>query len=782
MKKAIYFIGLAFALLLAAASCQKAPFLTFNGQKSFTFKDTGGSETITFSCNRVWTAKSSESWVTVSPAQGDANEEGVRVTITCAANTTYDPRNATVTIMSEGLTETISVSQDTNYGLLSDPTTFNLTNAAQTIEVEVKANVEYSIAIDDACKDWISQAGTKALSSTKLSFNIAANEGYDDREGKITISQKGSSTSVQPQVITVKQSQTNGLFITTPEYALSNESHDLTIEVKANVSYEVTPEVDWIKYEASSTKALSTTTFTLKVDKNETYDQRVGTVKVKGGGLEGIITITQAENLGLFVSPTEVQISKDAQEVEVEVNTNVDYDIVIPEEAKGMITTVKTEGGETKALVAKKIKFDISENTKYEEREASVTFKQKDGSLCGTYCITQAQTDYLSIKATKDSLSYEGGLATLTVVANVPYNVKVVDDIDWVSIAQEALEIDSKDGLTSYEYKFKIEPNESIVARYASVYVQDEAGIFNFIFTVAQGGVPIINFADKYVKKICVKNFDSNADGEVSILEAARVENIDGREISVSGSFFDPYTVAIESFDELQYFTSLKRIPERFFAGCSNLISVVLPKSIEVIGSLSFIGTGISMINLPEGLSIIEQEAFELCNNLKEIIFPESLEVIKHSAFHCCSELSKVVFPVSMSVIENNAFDACNKLEFVRLPEIEVIEDYAFSGVGIKHLLIPEGVTLIEAGAFSNCSNISTIELPSTIIAIGNKAFEGLSNLETVLSNALEAPIINTTTFDNINSKAELLVPIGAIEDYSEWAQYFGGGVLEMSE
>ena len=495
MKKAIYFIGLALALLLAAASCQKAPFLTFNGQKSFTFKDTGGSETITFSCNRAWTAKSSESWVTVSPAQGDANEEGVRVTITCAANTTYDPRNATVTIMSEGLSETISISQDTNYGLLSDPTTFNLTNAAQTIEVEVKANVEYTITIDDACKDWISQAGTKALTSTKLSFNIAANESYDDREGKITISQKGSSTSVQPQVITVKQSQTNGLFITTPEYALSNESHDLTIEVKANVSYEVTPEVDWIKYEASSTKALSATTFTLKVDKNETYDQRVGTVKVKGGGLEGIITITQAENLGLFVSPTEVQISKDAQEVEVEVQANVEYDIIVPEEAKGMVTTIKKQGGgDTKSLSATKYLFGVSENTKYVGREASITFKQRDGSLSGTFKISQAQKDTIYVVPVKDSISYLGGSLMFSILSNIEYSISRRHENDWVHVG-EVKKSGEIDGLTKFEHEIVVDENEIFDSRRTEMIVSSKDESIKHIINIVQGGIVVIDLS-----------------------------------------------------------------------------------------------------------------------------------------------------------------------------------------------------------------------------------------------------------------------------------------------
>lgn len=215
MKKIIYAAMLLLGVNMALVSCQKAPYLTLNGQKSITFIDDGGTETISFTCNRVWSVKSSESWLKVSLSQGEANEEGVSVTITCDANTTYDPRTATITITSEGFVETVSVSQDTNYGLFTSPNTFELTNAAQNIEIEVQANVEYTVAIDEACKDWISQVGTKALSSDKLIFSIAANERYEDREGKITIREACfASSSVQPQIITVKQSQAHeGIYI-----------------------------------------------------------------------------------------------------------------------------------------------------------------------------------------------------------------------------------------------------------------------------------------------------------------------------------------------------------------------------------------------------------------------------------------------------------------------------------------------------------------------------------------------------------------------------------------
>ena len=180
----------AIALLAVVSSCQKAPFITLNGSKDYTFSDQGGSQTLSFSCNREWSVSSSASWVRVSPSSGTVSDGGeVNVTITCEANTTYDPRNTTLTIRVEELTETIRIEQATNLGLFASPTSFDLTYDEQTIEIEVQANVKYAIEIDAASQSWISQVTTKALSTDKLVFSVAENKTDDRREGKIVIEQ-----------------------------------------------------------------------------------------------------------------------------------------------------------------------------------------------------------------------------------------------------------------------------------------------------------------------------------------------------------------------------------------------------------------------------------------------------------------------------------------------------------------------------------------------------------------------------------------------------------------
>ena len=101
-----------------------------------------------------------------------------------------------------------------------------------------------------------------------------------------------------------------------------------------------------------------------------------------------------------------------------------------------------------------------------------------------------------------------------------------------------------------------------------------------------------IAFADATVKSICVQNWDTDGDGELSKEEAAAVTDI-GTKFRLQ---------EITSFDEFQYFTGVTELKEMAFYGCDKLESIKLPSSLETIGSAAFSG----------------------CSKLKEIVIPES--------------------------------------------------------------------------------------------------------------------------------------------------------------
>lgn len=460
------------ALSLLFVSCEKAPFVTMTGPRSYTFTREGGIQTFAFSCNRDWSVSSSETWIRITPSSGAASDGDITVTITCSPNTTYDPRIATITLKVEELTEIISVSQDTGLGLILSPTTFDLTNAAQTIEVEVRQNVNYAIEIDEACTDWIKKGGTKALSTDKVTFTIAANTSYDNREGKITFKQTDGDLV---QTVTVRQSQTNGLFITTPDYNLSNEAHTLSVEVKANVEFEVTSQAEWIKF--VETKALTPSTVTLSVEANESYDNRTGTVlvKQKNGDLTGTITVNQKQTDYMSVTPTSFEVTNAEQTIDVVVTDNVSYSVVIPDDAKSWISIVSNT--QTKALTDDKVILAIAQNLTYDPRTASITIKQTDGPLAETVEIKQAQGDGLFVTTPEYNLSNEAHTVSVELKANVEF--EVTPEVDWITY------VDTK-ALSAFTVTLSVAANEGYDNRTGKVKIKQKNGSLEETVTINQ--------------------------------------------------------------------------------------------------------------------------------------------------------------------------------------------------------------------------------------------------------------------------------------------------------
>lgn len=489
MKRLINLLCSVLGLCLLVVSCQKASFVTLTSSRSFSFSRDGGSQSITFTCNRNWTVSSSESWVSVSPASGSASDETVTVKLTCAPNSTYDPRTATVTVKVEELTETITINQETGIGLIVSPKTFDLTNAEHVIEIEVQKNVQYSVAIDSESATWIKQGGTKALTTDKVTFSIAANTSYDNREGKIVFKQLDGSLT---ETVIIRQSQTNGLFITKPTYDLSNEAHTLSVEVKANVDFEVSSQADWITY--VETKALKASTITLSIPANEGYDNRTGTVLVKqtNGDLSGIITINQKQTDYLEVTPNSFDLDNKSHVIELKVTQNVSYSVVIPDDAKSWVY-IPTKAT-TKGLVDDKVILVVEANSTYDDRETSVTIKQTDGALAGTVSIKQAYGEGLIPDQTTYEINRYGGSLDIGIQANVDY--EVTTEATWVHYVETK-------GLVGSTVVLTIDENPSYTEREATVTVKQKSGSLVTNVTVKQtpfGTVEFEGYTYKTVK------------------------------------------------------------------------------------------------------------------------------------------------------------------------------------------------------------------------------------------------------------------------------------------
>lgn len=152
------------------------------------------------------------------------------------------------------------------------------------------------------------------------------------------------------------------------------------------------------------------------------------------------------------------------------------------------------------------------------------------------------------------------------------------------------------------------------------------------------------------------------------------------------------------------------------FIGCERLSSINFPQSLTTIETAAFSGTALTEVTLPEGIISIGADnvghhavnyagVFSHCTNLVSISLPDSLEVIGDNAFSGCSSLRSITLPPKLTSIHESVFWGCAGLTEIVIPEgVTHIEDSAFNScTNLYAVTIPASVTTIGESAFQSC-------------------------------------------------------------------------------
>ena len=115
------------------------------------------------------------------------------------------------------------------------------------------------------------------------------------------------------------------------------------------------------------------------------------------------------------------------------------------------------------------------------------------------------------------------------------------------------------------------------------------------------------------------------------------------------------------------------------FAGCDFSGELKLPSSLKSIGRKVFGDTDgdgscwrlMGIVEFPEGMQSIGEQAFYNCRSIEGLVFPESMETIQNSAFEGCYGINSIVCKSDMPAnVLNNAFNGVAKDNFtLEVPE-----------------------------------------------------------------------------------------------------------------
>lgn len=288
-----------------------------------------------------------------------------------------------------------------------------------------------------------------------------------------------------------------------------------------------------------------------------------------------------------------------------------------------------------------------------------------------------------------------------------------------------------------------------------------------------------IAIIDSRVATICLANWDSDGDGQLSKAEAAAVTSL--------GTVFQGKT-EIASFDELQYFTGLKKIDNDAFYDCTNMESVTLPNSVTEIGEEAFYNCpSLRTINWGTGLKKIGDFAF--CNDndalLSSLTIPDGVEEIGWLAF-CSSALTTVTLPTSIKKLSHDAF-SCLQQRYIKVnisdlgafQNVEVLpNNYGdglcfgsyrlyLNGTEVTSVSVPNNATSVGL-IYSGCSSLNSVAFHKDVTEIAENAFSVCPNITKVVAyRETPADISGTMRFDDeVLENATLYVPKGKTTTY----------------
>jgi len=192
--------------------------------------------------------------------------------------------------------------------------------------------------------------------------------------------------------------------------------------------------------------------------------------------------------------------------------------------------------------------------------------------------------------------------------------------------------------------------------------------------------------------------------------------------------------------------------------------NIVVPSQIDGL-PVTQIGNGafrysynLQNIILPEGLTYIDNYAFEGCSELVSITIPDTVDYIGNDAFMYCYNLTSIKLPAALTSISSGMFYGCEKLKSVHISsKVTEIGSLAFSGCsGLESITVEEGnskysakgnclienetgklilgcgnsqipddgsVKIIGASSFASCSGLTSIVIPDSVTKIENQAF-----------------------------------------------------------
>lgn len=179
---------------------------------------------------------------------------------------------------------------------------------------------------------------------------------------------------------------------------------------------------------------------------------------------------------------------------------------------------------------------------------------------------------------------------------------------------------------------------------------------------------------------------------------------------------------------------SVTIIDNMAFAHAYNLTEINMSDNITWIGYSVFRGcTGLTSLVLSDGITHMGPSDLAYCSNLTYVHLPASLDTLANATFYEVPALTEVTIPRNVKFIDNFAFAGARAIKniiFEKNSCLEAIGLRSFEDcISLETFDMPNSVTRIDAQIFGNCTALKSVHLSDNLTYMDGATFYGCSAL-----------------------------------------------------
>ena len=346
-----------------------------------------------------------------------------------------------------------------------------------TKTLSFNCNIRWSIKVAETQNgvQWLTvtpTAGNKG--SQKVAVTALPNESYEDRNVVVQLITEDTTRNV-----VVCQKRMEAITLTSDRFEVPVGGGNIDIEVNHSTDYKVTiPDEykSWIHQATDSTRGLVSSKLTFIIDPSEEYDKREGKIYFHARDEEEVVTVYQAGSGKLVLSQNEYNLSGSEQEFSVDISSNFDFAMEMPD-----VDWLKENTSQTRGMSSHTLQFKVTENDDYKARSAKIKIFDQNSKLSETIVVNQASIGAVIILDTSEyNVSSEQLDLDIEVKSNFDYKIDF-QGANWVKQRKATTR-----GIISKLLSLTVDKNNTYDGRTAQIKLYEKDGNTSEIITINQ--------------------------------------------------------------------------------------------------------------------------------------------------------------------------------------------------------------------------------------------------------------------------------------------------------